>query len=105
MFAKTPSCQEEELIGRYIASDVIDEKTGQVLFEAGDEVTTKSLTQMEELGIKDLPVLGISVLGEESVTSHKRHQCFANCRWKIISWRFWRHCQFRGGNAGNAGIA
>ena len=50
---------EEDLIGRYFASDLINEETGEVYFEAGDEITAAALAQLTELGIDELPVLDI----------------------------------------------
>ncbi|HYZ42446.1 MAG TPA: DNA-directed RNA polymerase subunit beta, partial [Stellaceae bacterium] len=50
---------EEDLIGRYFASDLINEETGEVYFEAGDEITTAALAQLSEAGIDTLPVLDI----------------------------------------------
>src|SRR5712691_1710663 len=38
----------EDLIGRYFAQDLINEETGEVYFEAGDEITEASLAQLEE---------------------------------------------------------
>ena len=32
---------DEDLIGRYFASDLINEETGEVYFEAGDEITAR----------------------------------------------------------------
>jgi DNA-directed RNA polymerase subunit beta len=51
--------QDEALVGRYLATDIIDENTGEVLFEAGDEITAESLEKLQEVGIKELPTLGI----------------------------------------------
>src|SRR5216684_4211501 len=50
---------EEELIGRYFASDLINEETGEVYFEAGDEITAPALVNLIEFGIDELPVLDI----------------------------------------------
>ena len=48
-----------ELLGRFVATDFIDEKTGEVILEAGDELTEDDLKKIEELKIKELPVLNI----------------------------------------------
>ena len=54
--------QNEELIGQYIAEDLINEKTGEVYVEAGDEITEENLEALGEGGIKELPVLAIDHL-------------------------------------------
>ena len=51
----------EELIGRYFAQDLINEETGEVYFEAGDEITEAALAQLEEGGFTELPVLDIDL--------------------------------------------
>jgi DNA-directed RNA polymerase subunit beta len=50
---------DEELIGRYFASDLINEETGEVYFEAGDEITATTLAQLSAAGIDEIPVLDI----------------------------------------------
>src|SRR5262245_23526615 len=50
---------DEQLIGRYFASDLINEETGEVYFEAGDEITAAALAQATEIGIAEIPVLDI----------------------------------------------
>src|SRR4051795_2501728 len=52
----------EELIGRYFAQDLINEETGEVYFEAGDEITEAALTQLDEFGFAELPVLDIDLV-------------------------------------------
>ena len=42
----------EELHGRYFSNDIINEKTGEVYFESGDEVTTDTLEKLNTLNIK-----------------------------------------------------
>jgi DNA-directed RNA polymerase subunit beta len=42
---------DEELIGRYFAQDIINEETGEVYFEAGDEITEAALAQLADGGI------------------------------------------------------
>ncbi len=49
----------EELIGRYAALDVINEKTGEIYVEAGEEITEAVLDPFEETDIDDLPTLAI----------------------------------------------
>lgn len=49
----------EDLIGQYIASDHINEATGEIYFESGEEIVESTLELINELGIKELTVLGI----------------------------------------------
>ena len=42
----------EELHGRYFSSDIINEKTGEVYFESGDEVIAETLEKLNYLNIK-----------------------------------------------------
>jgi len=42
----------EELHGRYFSSDIINEKTGEVYFESGDEITLETLEKLNHLNIK-----------------------------------------------------
>ena len=49
----------EELIGRYAALDVINEKTGEIYVEAGDEITQAVLDLFDENDIDVLPTLAI----------------------------------------------
>jgi DNA-directed RNA polymerase subunit beta len=50
---------EEDMIGRFVATDFIDENTGELVLEAGDELTEDDLAKLEELKIKELPILHI----------------------------------------------
>ena len=50
---------EEELYGRFVATDIVDEKTGEVVLEAGDELTEDDFTKLNELKMKELPLLSI----------------------------------------------
>src|SRR5258708_19463344 len=49
----------EELIGRYAALDVINEKTGEIYVEAGQEITQAVLDLFDEHDIDVLPTLAI----------------------------------------------
>ncbi len=49
----------DEMLGRFVAIDFIDEKTGEVVMEAGDEITEDDLAKLDELKIKEVPVLHI----------------------------------------------
>jgi DNA-directed RNA polymerase subunit beta len=50
---------DEELIGRYIAEDLVNAKTGEIHVEAGEEITEKALKLLAEVGYKEVPVLDI----------------------------------------------
>ncbi len=50
---------DEDLIGRYIAEDVIDQKTGLVHVEAGDEITEEVMEALSEAGIEEIDTLAI----------------------------------------------
>src|SRR5213595_1504040 len=49
----------EEIFGRYSAYDLINEKTGEIYIEAGDEVTIENLQKLDEAGVKTLELLDI----------------------------------------------
>src|SRR6201992_4523473 len=50
---------DEELVGNYLAEDLVNPKTGEIYAEAGEEITEKSLKALNEQGYKDLPLLDI----------------------------------------------
>ncbi|HMJ42466.1 MAG TPA: DNA-directed RNA polymerase subunit beta, partial [Pseudolabrys sp.] len=50
---------DEELIGHYIAEDLVNAKTGEIYVEAGEELTEKNLKVLIETGYKELPLLDI----------------------------------------------
>ena len=50
---------DAELIGRFVARDVINEKTGEIFCEAGNEITQAIVDALVEAGLKDLPTLAI----------------------------------------------
>ncbi len=47
----------EEVLGRVSAHDVVDPKTGEVLLECNQELTTEILDRLRESGVKDVEVL------------------------------------------------
>ncbi|HUA54491.1 MAG TPA: DNA-directed RNA polymerase subunit beta [Candidatus Sulfotelmatobacter sp.] len=49
----------EDLIGRYMASDVINEQTGEIYVEAGSEITEATLEALDKAGVKELRTLAI----------------------------------------------
>ncbi len=57
--SRTCWCTPEEIIGRFSALDVVNEETGEILIEAGDEISQATLTTLEETGAKELATLNI----------------------------------------------
>ena len=53
---------ETELVDHYFAEDLINIETGEVYFEAGDEITEAALAQVAQAGIDELPVLDIDLV-------------------------------------------
>ncbi|MEO9822241.1 MAG: DNA-directed RNA polymerase subunit beta [Paracoccaceae bacterium] len=59
----------EHIVGKFVAKDIINEETGAIYVEAGDELTLEydkdgtliggSVTDLLEAGVKDIPVLDI----------------------------------------------
>jgi DNA-directed RNA polymerase subunit beta len=50
------------LIAQYLAVDIIDPKTGQVIYEAGHEISKDDLAKLESLKVDEVPVLAIDHL-------------------------------------------
>ena len=50
---------DEDLIGRYLAEDVINEETGEIYLEASDEITEEALAEVKEAGVTILKTLWI----------------------------------------------
>ncbi len=50
---------DAELIGRFVAEDLINEKTGEILAEAGDEITEAMQESFKKFKIKEFSVLYI----------------------------------------------
>ncbi|MFW2351366.1 DNA-directed RNA polymerase subunit beta, partial [Qipengyuania sp.] len=49
----------EEIFGRYASRDMIDEKTGRIYIEAGDEVSAENLEVLDAAGIDAMDLLDI----------------------------------------------
>ena len=49
----------EEIFGRYSAYDLINETTGEIYVEAGDEITAENLEKLDAAGIERLELLDI----------------------------------------------
>ena len=56
---KTVLSTRLDMIGRFIAVDIVNENTGEIFIEAGEELTEARLTALEEAGITELPTLAI----------------------------------------------
>ncbi|MGB1867601.1 MAG: DNA-directed RNA polymerase subunit beta, partial [Candidatus Puniceispirillaceae bacterium] len=50
---------DNDLLGRFVAEDVVNMSTGEVYAEAGDELTEDMLAKLAEAGIKELGILFI----------------------------------------------
>ena len=48
-----------DLLGRFMAEDIVNLETGEIWVEAGEELTEAKLAAMEEAGIDELPTLAI----------------------------------------------
>ncbi len=48
-----------DLLGRYMAEDLVNAETGEIFAEAGEEIAEARLTALEEAGITSLPTLAI----------------------------------------------
>src|SRR3546814_13032558 len=49
----------EEIFGRYSAYDLVNEATGEIYIEAGDEVSAENLEKMDAAGIDKMVMLDI----------------------------------------------
>lgn len=50
---------EDELLGKYLATDCVNFKTGEIYAEAGDEITPSLLERFKETGMNEIPVYHI----------------------------------------------
>jgi DNA-directed RNA polymerase subunit beta len=48
-----------DLLGRYMAVDLVNEETGEIFADAGEELAEARLAALEEMGITQLPTLAI----------------------------------------------
>ncbi|MBS40925.1 MAG: DNA-directed RNA polymerase subunit beta [Rhodospirillales bacterium] len=51
--------KEESIVGQYVSDDVINEDTGEIYFEAGDEITEDGLEELNNANIKHISTLAI----------------------------------------------
>ncbi len=49
--------KEEDLVGRVVATDVVDESTGEVVLEVNSDITAETLEEIKEKGIKEFAIL------------------------------------------------
>ena len=56
---KTVLAGRGDLLGRYVAIDMVNEQTGEIHAEAGEELTEPKLAALEELGTVSLPTLAV----------------------------------------------
>jgi DNA-directed RNA polymerase subunit beta len=54
---KTLAVPEEYILGRALANDIVDEKTGEILAECNTELTEELLVQLSEAGVKSIATL------------------------------------------------
>jgi DNA-directed RNA polymerase subunit beta len=57
-------------IGRILATDVVDSKTGELLASANDEITAEQLENFRKAGIETLPTLYVNDLDRGAYMSH-----------------------------------
>ena len=48
-----------DLLGRFVAEDLVNLETGEIYAEAGEELTEPKLTALEEAGVTKLPTLAV----------------------------------------------
>jgi DNA-directed RNA polymerase subunit beta len=48
-----------DLLGRFVAEDLVNQETGEIYAEAGEELTEPKLTALEDAGITRLPTLAV----------------------------------------------
>ena len=56
---KTVLVGRADLLGRFVAVDLVNEETGEIFADAGEELTEPRLVAIEEAGITTLPTLAI----------------------------------------------
>jgi DNA-directed RNA polymerase subunit beta len=65
----------KDLVGRYLARDLVDESTGRIYLEAGEEITEAHIATFEEAGIEEVPTLDIDHI---NVGAHIRNTMLAD---------------------------
>src|SRR5690606_19290558 len=56
---KAIKATDEDLLGLYLAEDIVDHKTGEIFLEAGDEIDEKTLKVLLEAAGKEIQILDI----------------------------------------------
>lgn len=51
---------DDQILGKYLASEIIDSSTGEVLVNTGDEITKDVLKALSQIGQKEIKILDIS---------------------------------------------
>ncbi|WP_068082285.1 DNA-directed RNA polymerase subunit beta [Polycladidibacter stylochi] len=51
--------EEEDIFGQYLAEDMVNMQTGEIYYEAGDEIGEKMLAELVDRGFGEIPVLDI----------------------------------------------
>ena len=49
----------QTIVGKYLAEDIINESTGEIFFEAGDEISETDLENIIKKDIKNIKILNI----------------------------------------------
>ena len=64
----------EQLIGKYLGQDLVNESTGEVLVQIGEEITSDIIKAIKELKLKSLTLLSIT----PQMGAYIRHTLFAD---------------------------
>ena len=56
---KSVLLDDDDLVGRFIAEDIINEDTGEIYIEASDEITLEAIEKLKEQKVTKLPCLAI----------------------------------------------
>ena len=67
-----------DLLGRFVAEDLVDMNTGEIWAEAGEELTEPKLAAIEQAGLDRLPTLGHRPVG-------RARGCATPSRWTRTS--------------------
>ena len=62
----------EEIYGRYSAYDLINEATGEIYVEAGDEISPENLEKLDQAGITTVELLDIDHVTRDEATGTVR---------------------------------
>ena len=61
---------DDYLVGRIVATDMVDAKTGELLASANDEITAEQLENFRKAGIETVPTLYVNDLDRGAYISH-----------------------------------